>query len=58
MSQIQADAMDPDDKMAQNLRLLALRSLKAAVDNALNDKVRRLAAAFCPLQNPSSVLGL
>jgi Arc/MetJ family transcription regulator len=40
MSQIQADAMDPADKMAQSLRLLALRSLKAAVDNALNDKVR------------------
>jgi hypothetical protein len=58
MSQIQADAMDPDDKMAQSLRLLALRSLKAAVDNALNDKVRRAVAAFAPCRNPRSVLGL
>jgi hypothetical protein len=46
MSQILADAMDPDDKMAQSLRLLALRSLKAAVDNALNDKVRTRKSSF------------
>jgi hypothetical protein len=45
MSQIQADAMDPNDKTAQSLRLLALRSLKAAVDNALNDKVRGVVPA-------------
>jgi hypothetical protein len=45
MSQIQADAMDPNDKMAQSLRLLALRSLRAAIDNALNDKVRGVVPA-------------
>jgi hypothetical protein len=31
--------MPQDDRMAQNLQLLAFRSLKAAVDNTLSNKV-------------------
>jgi N-terminal acetyltransferase B complex non-catalytic subunit len=37
-SQLQADTMSPDDRMAQSLKLLAFRSLKAAFDNTLNSK--------------------
>jgi hypothetical protein len=38
-SQLQASKMSKDDRMAQNLQLLAFRSLKAAIDNTLNKKV-------------------
>ena len=39
LSQLQAKAMPSDARMAQSLKMLASRSLQAAVDNTLADKV-------------------
>lgn len=38
-SQLLADSMPPDDRMAQDLKMLAFRSLKTAFDNTIAEKV-------------------
>jgi N-terminal acetyltransferase B complex non-catalytic subunit len=47
LSELQADKMSKDDKMGQSLKMLAYRSLKAAVDNTLakKDAPRKITSA-------------